>query len=120
MHIIPKKKINLNLNSEQEIIYSKIKKERLTIFLKSIFAGILVSHLLKQYINYSDEKCYYISLTLLLTNLFYLLHPKSIYLLSILKSKDQIDAWLEYYKYMQWKSKIGILLSGIATIFILK
>ena len=120
MFLIPKKNMDLNLNIEQSKVYNKIKKERLFIFIGGILLGILFSHLLLPYININDKKCYYISFTLLFTHLFYKLYPKSIYLLNILNSKDQINSWLEFYKYMQWRSNIGILLSAIAIIFIIK
>lgn len=120
MNIIPKKKFDLKLNTEQELVYSKIKRERLHIFIKSLLGGLLISYLMRKYIKYTNEKCYYISFTLLLTNLFYLIHPKSIYLLSVLNNKEQIDKWLEYYRYMQFKSKFGILLSMMSSVLILK
>ena len=120
MQLTPHKNIDFKLNKYQEEIYSKIKQERLNIFIKSFLLGMLISYTLKNNINYKNEICYMISFTLLLTNIFYLIHPKSIYLISVLESKYQIKAWLEYYKYMQFKSKMSILLSGLSFLFMIK
>ena len=86
-------------------------KLKATYIYKKFIRRLLISYLMIKYIKYTNEKCYYISFTLLLTNLFYLIHPKSIYLLSVLDNKEQIDKWLEYYRYMQFKSNRYIIMN---------
>jgi hypothetical protein len=122
-----KQEFKNTLSNEQNILYEKIVDERKKIYFMGYGLGILLSVLtiyFNKYLQFLPDiknKNYNTSLVCLvgaitfITNyLFYILYPKSDYMLLHLSDKTQIQGWLEIYKKMQFKFHLGFVLGIIA------
>ena len=57
-----------------------------------------------------------VSIIMATSYFFYILSPKSKYMISYLKSGEQVEQWLKIYKQMQFNYHIGFLLGMSAII----
>jgi len=60
--------------------------------------------------------CMVASITFVTNYLFYILYPKTDYMLLHLNDKTQIQGWLNIYKKMQFKFHLGFVLGIVAVI----
>ena len=112
------------LNEEQKITYKKIINERKNIYYGGYILGILLSLIgyfsITKFTKMSFNKisliCFVGAITFVTNYLFYILYPKSDYMLLHLNDKKQIQEWLKIYKTMQFKFHIGFVLGIIAVI----
>ena len=110
------------LNEEQKNIYEKIINERKYIYYSGYVLGIILSligyfiikKLTKMRFNKISLICFVGSITFVTNYLFYILYPKSDYMLLHLSDKRQISEWLNIYRTMQIKFHIGFVLGIIA------
>ena len=106
------------LPSDLQKRYEKISEERLTISLYGYFYGLILSLFLIFYnVKIKKEKAPVWSMiclvmaTCFITNYFYyVLSPKSDYILNHTNSPEQVKAWLQMYKEMQYNYHMGIAL----------
>ena len=66
--------------------------------------------------NAVPKICMVASITFVTNYLFYILYPKTDYMLLHLNDKTQIQGWLNIYKKMQFKFHLGFVLGIIAVI----
>tara|TARA_Y100000768_G_scaffold383838_1_gene366693 strand:+ start:2720 stop:3187 length:468 start_codon:yes stop_codon:yes gene_type:complete len=110
------------LNNNQKQKYINIISERRNIYFMGFILGILLAFILsfyaKQFLHYRFNKisltCFVMSITFITNYLFYILYPKSNYMLLELDDKRQIQEWLKIYKKMQFKYHFGFILGIIA------
>ena len=110
------------LNEEQKITYNKIINERKNIYFSGYGIGILLSLLglvfikkiTKTRFNNISLVCFVGAITFVTNYLFYILYPKTDYMLLHLSDKEQIKEWLKIYKKMQFKFHFGFVLGIIA------
>jgi uncharacterized protein YacL len=110
-----------SLDENQKEIYANILREREKIYLYGLILGILLSSLYLYFSNKSYVKynvCIFTSIILVTQYLFYMLYPKTHYMLEFMKNQDQVNKWLEVYKTMQNRYYLGGLF-GIAGFLIL-
>ena len=119
------------LTKEQQVLYEKIINERKNIYYGGFILGIILSvfavYFGEKYLFFIDKKtkisnipkiCMVASITFVTNYLFYILYPKTDYMLLHLNDKTQIQGWLAIYKKMQFKFHLGFVLGIIAvTIF---
>jgi hypothetical protein len=113
------------LNEEQKITYEKIINERKNIYYSGYILGLLLSLIgyfsIKKFTKMKFNKlsliCFVGAITFVTNYLFYILYPKSDYMLLHLNDKKQIQEWLNIYRTMQIKFHIGFVL-GILAIMI--
>lgn len=102
--------------------YEKISEERKMISLRGYGLGLLLSLVIIFYnLKMLNKKMNSVSLvctvmaTCFLTNYFYyVLSPKSDWMLNHINDKDQVKAWLEMYKVMSYNYHAGLALGIIA------
>ena len=117
------------LTAEQQDTYEKIINERKNIYYGGFILGIVLSflalHFGEKYLFFITKKtkmsnipkiCMIASITFIVNYLFYILYPKTDYMLLHLNDKTQIQGWLSIYKKMQFKFHIGFVLGIIAVI----
>ena len=102
---IIKKYLNL-LSNEQKEKYYKIAKERRNIYLKGFLLGIVLSLVVlfkfkKLFNNKTKLLCIVVSISSFVNYFYYIIHPKSDYMVIHLENKNKRIAWLNIYKYMQ-------------------
>lgn len=130
---IAKQEFYNTLSSDQKNIYKKLIKERKNIYYGGFILGIALSILfivmLKSNIfnNISNSLfnkksksaktsvvCIVGAITFVTNYLFYILYPKSDYMLNHLTDKSQIKGWLAIYRKMQYKYYFGFVLGIVA------
>jgi hypothetical protein len=121
-----KSEFKKTLTSKQKEIYEKIISERKNIYYGGFALGIALSILAlyigENYLFFIDKKykatlpkvCTITTITFITNYFFYILYPKSDYMLLHLTNKAQIEGWLAIYKKMQYKFHFGFVLGIIA------
>jgi hypothetical protein len=112
------------LTSKQKDTYEKIINERKTIYYMGYVLGILLAiftiyimkKVLKIRFNNMSLVCLVGSIVFVTNYLFYILYPKSDYMLLHLSDKRQITEWLNIYRKMQYKFHLGFVFGIIAVI----
>ena len=116
-----KKDLLKQLTKEEQAHYKDITKMRQTIYFQGLGLGFLLS-LLFIYVNKIKNKSttllYAISITFIVNYFYYILYPKDKYMISILDTKEENEAWLKIYRTMQVRYHIGFLLGLIAAVFL--
>lgn len=120
------------LTQEQIDKYESIIRERRDISLKGYILGLVISIIfLSVVLGFTNNKsrtsitmgvivCVTGGITMLVNYLFYMLYPKSTYMVLDLESKAQRQQWLNIYKHMQTKYHIGLIIGIIAAMFLAK
>jgi uncharacterized protein YacL len=114
------------LPSDLQKRYEKISKERMTISLYGYFYGFIISLFLIFYnLKIKKEKipmwgmiCLVMATCFITNYFYYILAPKSDYILNHTNSPEQVKAWLQMYREMQYNYHMGIVL-GIVGVGIL-
>lgn len=108
--------------------YENIVRERRDIYLKGYIFGLIISILFlygvqgirrTSMIN-TGLICIVGAITLICNYLFYIIHPKSDYMVLHLNTKDQRQAWLDIYRHMQFKYHSGLVFGIIAAMLFAK
>jgi hypothetical protein len=104
--------------------YEGIINERRTIYLKGYGLGLIlafISLFLYEKFGWNDKKkglnkvCFIGGITLLVNYFYYMLSPKTDYMILHLNKENQRKEWLKINKTMQFKYHIGLLLGIIAS-----
>lgn len=111
-----------SLSSGLQKRYDKITKERTNISYQGYALGVLFSLGIIFYnLKIKGSKMNNISLvcivvaTAFVTNYFYyMLHPKSDWMLNHMNNQDEVKAWLLMYREMQYNYHMGLVLGIIA------
>ena len=112
------------LTNENKKRYINIANERKMIYFKGFGLGLILSIITLFYIN-SKKKlkrltniCTVFAISFTVNYFFYILYPKSDYMIKHLNSQDEKNAWLKIYKTMQYNYHLGFVLGLIGMIFI--
>lgn len=103
------------LDDEQKQKFNMIVKERTSIFKKSlggalILTLVLVLTLINKNMDLKKQICVVIVSSVFLMTLFYMIHPKSDYMIRHLKTQDQRDKWVKIKMDMGMKKYVGLCL----------
>ena len=124
-----KSEFKKTLTHKQKAIYETIISERKNIYYGGFILGIILSLLAlyigENYLFFIDKKsntnlvpkvCIVATITFITNYFFYILYPKTDYMLLHLTDKTQIQGWLAIYKKMQYKFHFGFILGIIAVV----
>lgn len=96
------------LTPEQRVSYKEVVSHRRNLYMKGSFFGLVSAALLLGVLAYkhqirtsTDYICTGVPVWFAVLMLYYTLSKKPLYMVSILSNKEQIDAWLSVYRYMQ-------------------
>lgn len=109
------------LSPDQDQVYSEIGRERMFIYVMGLVLGLLLGFIYLYFyksVKGVPRTCAFVFITLGVTYLFYLLYPKSKYMLPYLTTDAQRAAWLRVYKGMQYKHYMGMVLGAIAYVLV--
>jgi hypothetical protein len=114
------------LNQTQKKKYAEITNERKNIYLKGFLLGFIFSIsgliLLNNFQLFKMNKfkniCFVISTSFTINYFFYILYPKSDYMVKYLETTQQKQAWLEIYKTMQFNYHLGFAIGLVGMIFV--
>lgn len=124
---VDKKNISKNfratLDNALEQKYDELVNERLRIYYGGYILGFLLSMIVIVLNAYNNKKmnplsimCLTGSITFLTTYFYYILSPKSDYMVKYLFKKDQREEWLKIYRTMQFNYHGGLFLGLLAVL----
>jgi uncharacterized protein YacL len=110
------------LPTDLKILYDKLTKERLHISLYGYGLGLIISLLIIYYnlklkkdkLNNLSLVCLVISVTFITNYFYYILSPKSDWMLNHINNQEQSKAWLHIYRTMQVNYHLGFVFGIIA------
>jgi hypothetical protein len=110
------------LTTDLQKRYEKISKERKQISYYGYALGILFSLFIiyynlkikKEKMNTTSLVCIVTATTFFTNALFYMVYPKSDWMLEHINNKEQVRAWLQMYKSMSFYYHIGLIFGIIA------
>ena len=116
------KKYKDSLPSDVQVVYDKIAKERLSISMSGYTLGLVLSIIIIFYntslktnrLRGKSLVCIVIVTSFLTNYFYYMLSPKSDWMLNHLKTPEQNKAWLEMYREMKYNYHLGFVLGIIA------
>jgi len=111
------------LDKNDIVRYEAIVKERRNIYLQGYGLGILIALVL---LSLMDRRkmgkmalvCFAGGITLTVNYLYYMLKPKSDYMVLHLNKEDQRQAWLNINRHMQVKYHLGLALGILAAMLL--
>lgn len=106
-------------SDELDSKYEKIVIERRNHYIQGLILGLIFSFIIIS--NLSLENRFHkisliFTITLITGFIYYMLKPKSDYMLNHLKTPEENKAWLEVYNTMKSRYYIGLLLGALAAI----
>ena len=113
-HLLASDLVN-SLDETQKVIYYSIVEERFRAYIIGAIIGIILSVIYIYYAKQTDASaqtviCSVIVIVGISQYLYYTLVPKSQWMLNHLNDKEQVDRWLEMYKYMSYRCHMGFAL----------
>ena len=113
------------LNPKQQNIYKRIVKERRNIYFAGFILGLILS-LIVIWWNWTSSKkltrmsllCLIGGITMVTNYFYYILAPKTNWMIMHIHGEDQKQAWLKVYKHMQRNYHVGLLLGIVGVVFI--
>lgn len=111
-----------SLSSDLQKRYEKITQERANISYQGYALGVILSLILifynikfKRYsMNTSSLVCTVIATAFVTNYFYYMLSPKSDWMLDHITNKEEVKAWLLMYREMQFNYHMGLVLGIIA------
>ena len=103
--------------------YKKIIAERYAIYIKGMVIGVIIgvfaAILLKENkaLNLTCKVCLVAAVTFVVNCFYYLVHPKSDYMVPHLTTKKQKEAWVKCYRSYQISYITGLFLGGATAVF---
>jgi fructose-specific phosphotransferase system IIC component len=102
-----------------DIIYEQIIVERRNHYIFGLLLGAILAYIVLSVVKTSNrfhKISLFVAITLMTSVIFYLLMPKSDYMLNHMKTQEENKAWLSIYKTMKHRYLIGIILGALAAI----
>jgi uncharacterized protein YacL len=114
------------LPTDLQNIYQRITEERQQINVYGYVLGLIISLVIILY-NYRLKQnklatfstiCLVVTISFMTHYFYYMLSPKSTYMLEHIKSPEQTQAWLKMYKTMQYYYHSSLFLGLVAVILL--
>jgi uncharacterized membrane protein YkgB len=111
-----------SLSTDLQKRYDKITKERSQISYQGYVLGVLLSLFIIFYnlkikhnkMNNTSLVCTVVATSFVTNYFYYMIHPKSDWMLDHMNNKEEIKAWLMMYREMQYNYHLGLVLGIIA------
>ena len=103
--------------------YENIITERRNHYILGLLLGMFITSMIIKRLSIPNTFTYisfFFSITLGIAIIFYMIMPKSDYMLNYLKTNEENKKWLEIYKTMKCKYYTGFVLGALASIPISK
>lgn len=112
------------LDSDQNTRYERIALHRRNLYLQGLVLGVLVACLVVGVVmrvaplaNNTSYGCLAVVVLFVVEFLYYMLSPKGEYMVTVLKTQKQREAWLKVYRHMQ-VSMYGSLACALVASFV--
>lgn len=116
-----KKGLTSQLTDDEIKIHQEIVQERRNIYLQGLVIGLIVSFI---YLRYNPSENTYlngmtaVAITGVINYFYYMLSPKSKYMLEYLDTKKENKAWLKIYRTMQLRWHSAFVMGLVSAYFI--
>lgn len=104
-------KYRQSLDNELAEKNKQIIKERINIYYMGAFIGLVLA-LVYYFISKDYNWCIFASIIVIVNAFYYVLAPKSLYMIEVLKTDEQRQLWTKVYRMMQFRYVSGILLGA--------
>ncbi len=107
------------LSDDLDKKYESIVIERRNHYIMGLVLGMIISFIVVNKVkssNYFTRLSLFTMITLVTAVIFYMLMPKSDYMLNHLKTEQENKQWLQVYKTMQSRYFIGLVLGALSAI----
>ncbi len=116
-NIVKRYKVNLSLDLQQR--YTRIAKERRTLSYQGYVLGVVLSLFLfynriKVNMRTFPLVCTVMATCFLTQYFYYILHPKTDWMLTHMNTRKEVQSWLQMYREMQYHYHMGVVLGVIA------
>jgi hypothetical protein len=110
------------LSSDLQKRYDKISKERANISYQGYILGVILSlgiifynlKIKKERLNTTSLVCIVIATSFVTNYFYYMLYPKTDWMLNHMGNQEEVRAWLQMYREMQFNYHSGLALGIIA------
>lgn len=114
-------KLQKILSPELADRYANILKERRNQYIQGLILGMIVGGMIIYLYQWKVVQGFhkvvlFFAVTLFVAMIYYLLMPKSDYMLKHLQTNEQNRAWLDVYKTMQSRYILGMILGAAAAV----
>ena len=111
-----------SLSSDLQKRYQKITNERANLSYQGYILGVILSlgiifynvKIKKERLNTTSLVCTVVATAFITNYFYYMLSPKSDWMLEHLQNKEEVKAWLLMYREMQYNYHMGLVLGIIA------
>lgn len=104
------------LSPDQMRKYRGVVNERLSIYIQGLLIGVILGLIVVSMLDKvttTNRVCVFVVIALLFNVIYYLLMPKTSYMLQHLNSKEQVNAWLRVYKVMRQRYILGFFVGVV-------
>lgn len=116
------KQYKSSLSSDLQNLYKKISRERMIISYQGYALGVVISLGIIFYnlkikslkMNSSSLVCTVVATSFITNYFYYMLSPKSNWMLSHMNNQEEVKLWLSMYKEMQFNYHMGLVFGIIA------
>jgi hypothetical protein len=113
------KHYKLFLSNDLQKRYDRITKERTIISYQGYILGVILSlgiifYIKKERLTTSASVCIVIATAFVTNYFYYILHPKTDWMLNHMDNQEEVKAWLIMYREMQYNYHMGLVLGIIA------
>ena len=116
------KQYKSSLSTDLQQRYEKISKERMNISYQGYVLGVIISLGIIFYnlkikslkMNTSSLVCTVVATSFITNYFYYMLSPKSNWMLSHMNNQEEVKLWLSMYKEMQFNYHMGLVFGIIA------
>lgn len=119
--------LKATLSKEQQEKYASITRERRTIYFTGYGIGLALAFALLGYRTFVRPAsapgynmltaCFVAAVSFVTTYFYYILAPKSDYMVMHLTNDEQKSAWLKVYRVMQYNYHMGMVLGLLGVVF---
>jgi uncharacterized protein YacL len=113
------KHYKLFLSNDLQKRYDRITKERTIISYQGYILGVILSlgiifYIKKERLTTNASVCIVIATAFVTNYFYYILHPKTDWMLNHMDNQEEVKAWLIMYREMQYNYHMGLVLGIIA------
>jgi len=107
------------LTKQQVQTFNNIHKERMQIYLMGLILGLLLGFIYLQMAKPGMARtCAFVAIVMGVNYLFYMIYPKSDYMVKHLVTPEQVNAWQHVYRTMQYNQYMGMVLGLVSYVLV--
>jgi hypothetical protein len=107
------------LDEKQKLIFNQVHRERMQIYLMGLVLGLLLGFIYLQSRGPSVSRtCAFVAIVMGVNYLFYMIYPKSVYMIRHLETPEQVNAHQTVYRTMQYRQYMGMALGLVAYVLV--